>query len=161
MGTEQPGEVEDRAHRTFAELNRLIQLRFNGAGEHTESAFARLRSLTHPDLSYVFPGGSVIEGGAAMEPIRRAWGANRDLRMATPRRTTRLLMVEGRVVVAEAIELQAGARAVARARHARRSTLVFLVEPSAPWGLVLWRLHESLVPTAEEEAFDWQELETE
>ena len=143
-------------HACFSALNDGLQHWFNGTIDNTDRVFEELIASTHDQLSYVFPEGSSATGSAVWEPIRRGWGTNPELRIVTPRRYTRVLLEQGGCVIAEIIELQDGARAVEPPRHARRTTLVFLNRPEAPFGLTLWRLHESLLGEAEQ--LDWSEL---
>lgn len=151
------GSAAQRAHATFSELNRRIQGWFHGEVPDNEASYAELRALCHPRLTYVFPGGGGLGSEEFWSGLRPAWGSNREIRMATLR--TRLLFEDRELVVAEGIELQSGARAVARSRHARRTTLIFRKSEEAPWGLLVWRLHESLVPESEESELDWSVLD--
>ena len=113
---------------------------------------------TTSDLSYVFPSGEVAEGAAIWEGMRAAWGTNPDLRIATPREYVEVLTDDDVTVVARIVELQIGARAVERSRHARRTTLVFRSDAAARYGLRLRHLHECLVPEGEEDSFDWESV---
>ena len=152
-------QIEDAVHRVFSRLNEGIQSWFNGSVSETDDTFAEITSAAHGEFSYVFPGGGTSVDGAFWSELRLAWGTNREIRMATPRRYTRLLVEDGSLVVAEAIELQSGARAVDRPRHARRTTLILTRKQGAPEGLLIWRLHESIVPREEEHTLDWSELD--
>ncbi len=151
--------VEDAVHRIFSAINDGIQGWFNGSVPETDEAFGEITRAVHSELSYVFTDGASSVDGAFWLDLRAAWGSNTEIRIATPRRYTRLLLEGEKVVVAEVIELQSGARAVARSRHARRTTLLFLKTREAEDGLLLWRIHESMVPQEEAAGFDWVELD--
>lgn len=147
------------AHATFSELNRRIESWLRGTVLNTEGVFGEVKALFHAELSYVFPGGGVLGAEEFWSDLRGAWGSNAEIRLATPRQYFRFLFEDRELMAAEAVELQKGARAVSRARHARRTTLIFRRSEPAAWGLVVWRLHESLVPESEEVSLDWSELD--
>lgn len=152
-------ELEDRVHRVFSELNQKIQAWFNGAVPNTDEAFAPIAARCHPEMSYVFPSGGEVSCADVLDGLRGGWGNNKEIRLVTPREPCRLMLEEGHVVVAEALELQDGAKAVKPPRHARRTTLILRKDAKAPHGLLLWRLHESVLGEEEAKHIDWAPLD--
>ena len=151
--------MEENVYATIAAANAAIADWINGGPPDTDDAFAGLRALCHPDLSIVHPSGSSQEAGAILGDLRASHGRNQDFRIATPREHTRLLHEDAATVIAEFVELQDGAKLAERPRHARRITVICLKDRAAPHGLLIWRLHESLIPQAEEAALDWAGLD--
>lgn len=151
--------MEDDVHATIAAASAAIAEWINGSVPNTDAAFESLRVLCHRDLSIVHPNGSSQEKGAILGDLRSAHGRNGEFQLAVPRQYTRLLHEDSALVVAEVIELQAGARTVSPSRHARRITMTCLKDQSAPHGLLIWRLHESIMPPAEEAELDWSSLD--
>ncbi len=147
--------MEENAHATIAAANDIITAWINGSRPHADDAFDGLRGLCHRNLTVVSPSGACQDQAAIFQDLRAAHGRNADFRIATPREHTRLLFEDGKAVIAEVIELQAGARAVERPRHARRITMICLKDAAAPHGLLIWRLHESIMPPAEEAGLNW------
>lgn len=145
----------ERVHSAFASIVEEMQQWFNGAVPNTDEQFATVISGLDPDLSYVFPSGSVSAAGEFVRELRQAWGSNPNLRLHVPAGHTRVIWSTEEGVLAEAIEQQDGAKAVAQSRHARRSTFLLVPNAEAPFGLRVLRLHESIVPTGEERTLDW------
>ena len=151
--------LEDAIHRVTSDLNEGIQNWINGSVPETDAAFDDISAATPRRFSYVFTDGGTSVDGAFWCDLRPSWGKNPEFRLATPRRYTKLLLDDERTVVAEVVELQKAAKAVDRPRHARRTTLIFIKAQEAEEGLLLWRLHESMIPPEEEQLLDWSELE--
>lgn len=152
--------LEDRVFRTLSEANDKICRWINGSAPHTDEFFRQLAAVAHPALSTITPSGNHQERGAIWADLREAYGSNPNFRVATPREHTRLLFEDTVLVVAEAIELQDGAAAVDRPRHARRITLICFKDEIATHGLIIRHMHESYVTAEDEKLLDWSLLDT-
>lgn len=152
--------MEEQVYRTIKAANDFIMAWINGAPPNTDDAYAELTALVHPELSNVHPSGARERDGSLLAGLRGAHGANPDLRIGTPREHTRLLFQDEQLVVAEVLELQTGARAVDQASNVRVISLLCLRDETAPHGLRIWRLHESLMPQEEAAQLDWTAVES-
>ena len=148
-------DLEDKIHEAFVSLIQSFERWFQGAVPNSDAAFASAFAPLASDLTYVFPSGGHVEGEPFFRSLREGWGTNPAFRLRSSRKTTRILWQSAEVVLAQIVEMQDGATAVARPRHARRTTLFFLKDDDAPFGLRLKHLHETFLPPDEEDGLEW------
>ncbi|MGB0749722.1 MAG: hypothetical protein ACPGO3_13340 [Magnetospiraceae bacterium] len=143
------------ARNVMLEINQRVQAWINGSVPNDAATYDAFVALCTPDFSYVGPGGGKTDGPAFLEGMRGAHGSNPDFRLNLSDTPIEEIYDNGEILIAEVIEMQDGAKAVAKARHARRITAIFLADATATHGYRVLRLHETMIPEEEEAALDW------
>ena len=126
-------------------LHDFISAWFRGDIPNTDAVFMRgFANRTAPDLVNIQPSGAVLTRADLLEPIRAAYGANPDFRIAISDVAIRFVDAEQGLVLATYVEHQTGARNTTPSDNDRVSTVLFRREDGDR--LVWLHIHETAVP---------------
>lgn len=135
-----PAEPAAAAQTEIRELHAFFQAWHRAELPRTEEAFARFQDALAPGFEIVTPDGAARDREAILTLVWDGHASDPEARIWVER--PRLHFHEGGVLVASYDEMQQ----VAGRSTARRSTVVFRADETAPNGLVWLRVHETALP---------------
>jgi hypothetical protein len=115
------------------DLHRFFEAWFRGE----EADFSRFESVTHPEMTFISPGGEVIERGRLLGAIQAGRGNQPTLRIWIENPVLRYQSSEGLLATYEEWQECGGET------RSRITSVWFVLDDAAPHGLVWRHVHET------------------